>query len=104
METVSIEIAPHEGGWAVTFSGVTASVLPTRELAIAEANRTARKKFPLIWIHDQDGVTRARQAEIAIAETDQEETVKDVIVTEHIAVPANINGQDMRELQAKQQG
>ncbi|WP_190236720.1 hypothetical protein [Allorhizobium terrae] len=103
MERHSIEIMSHENGWAITIGGITSRVLPSRRLAITEAEKLFGQTSTVFWVDDPDGVVRPypskRKKDLSrhISAQKETETPPKVVVMERIAVPANIHGQDMRD-------
>lgn len=109
METKSVEITAAEGGWALKLGGVTTSILPTYELALAAANE-AQPQDPsaVAWIRGTDGAVKPQPVDKEThpssansTKPDSASPASEVVVAEHIAVPANIHGEDMRDLQNK---
>lgn len=106
MNMKSVEIVPHEHGWAILLSGVTEHVAPTQVIATSLAQRlTEKHERQAIWLLESDGIMRPHQAKSdatstpAGAERDATTAPAEVVIAEPVAVPANINGQDLREMQ-----
>lgn len=106
MEMKSVEIVPHEHGWAILLSGVTEHVAPTQFIATSLAQRlTEKHERQAIWLLESDGIMRPHQAKSegkpvpASAEREAAASPTEVVIAEPVAVPANINGQDLREMQ-----
>jgi hypothetical protein len=103
MERHSLEIKPHENGWAIVVEGITSRVFPSRRLAITEAEKMVTQADPVVWVDDMDGVVRpyagksAEQTPRHATPQTEAETPPPAVVMEHIAVPANIHGNDLRD-------
>ena len=103
MERHSIEIMSNENGWAITIGGITSRVLPSRRLAITEAEKLFGQTSAVFWVDDPDGVVRPypskrkKDPSRHVSAQKEIETPPKVVVMERIAVPANIHGQDMRD-------
>lgn len=104
MQAETIIITPHEGGWAVKADGVIAHVAPTFGLALATANRIPSTGEPTVLVSDPAGA-HSPHAEGAATEPfgparrplQKSARPHPVVVTERVAIPANINGEDLRQ-------
>lgn len=112
MEAKTVEIVPHEQGWAILLGGVTTKVAPTHALAACVARTLVcdGERQP-IWVLDSGGISRPLRAkaiirteEVAVLTVQGEapSSPPDVVLAEPVAVPANIHGQDLREMQGSQ--
>ncbi len=112
MQAKTIIIVPHENGWAVKADGMITHVVPAFGLALAVANRIPSEGEPTVLVQDLDGTPRPQTADPSpepfghdasspAADKTASNDTPNVIVTEHISVPANINGEDMRVVREK---